>query len=432
MATEDYYMVLEVVQTATPGQVVESYRRLARKLHPDKNPSSDATQAFQLTSLKLGKAYETLKDEGKRRAYDLIYPSITRGRPSPRAEKAPPPQNSESYSEAAQIAALQKSKQERRARWQTTKNSFDSSIFKLQEDIRRLEQGIKNLDSIVAAEAAKRAQENSWGTWLLSSIYKKVEESEEEKERKDRERQERRIEKDMKERRFELKKADLKTKEGLLKRAKEDVDAADLADDRKIAEIQRKIWLRESREREERERIEREKMARERQERQRMEAERMEREREAERERIAQILKEEQQQREKREREAAEALRKQLEEQEMWQKYRDDKLKQFRERYNPPGQSSKADQRSPFQDSASSCRHGGWWAKLQGRSACPECDEVWTYLLQCPGCKRKACPKCQSEIRPRMPHSNARKNQRPPPREKAPSPLFEDFYLYGD
>ena len=136
--------------------------------------------------MKLGQAYETLKDESKRQAYDLIYPSIRRSPPFPRSTQPG------ALSEAEQINALQKSKQERSTRWAIKKNYLDSSIFELRRNIRRLEQEIKNLDSIVAAEAATEAQKNSWGTWLLSPIFGKAEEdSEEEKARKDRERQER-------------------------------------------------------------------------------------------------------------------------------------------------------------------------------------------------------------------------------------------------
>jgi curved DNA-binding protein CbpA len=50
--TEDYYMVLEVAQTATPELIVRSYKRLALKLHPDRNAKQDATEAFQLVSRK--------------------------------------------------------------------------------------------------------------------------------------------------------------------------------------------------------------------------------------------------------------------------------------------------------------------------------------------------------------------------------------------
>lgn len=41
-------MVLEVGPTAPPDVVVRSYRRLALKLHPDRNTKCDATEAFQL------------------------------------------------------------------------------------------------------------------------------------------------------------------------------------------------------------------------------------------------------------------------------------------------------------------------------------------------------------------------------------------------
>ncbi|KAI4228051.1 MAG: hypothetical protein L6R40_008165 [Gallowayella cf. fulva] len=284
--TDDYYMVLEVEQTATLELIVKSYKRLALKLHPDRNTKQNATAAFQL----LGRAYETLKDESQRQAYDLIYPSLTRRPPFPQTTQTsrPPPASTsqpEALNEAAQIAALLKSKQERGAQWRIKKSVFDSSIFELQRGVRQLEQEIKNLDSIVDAEAAIEAQKNSWTTWLLSSISKKAEDTEEEKAHKDRKRQERRIEKDIKERRLVLKQAGLKKEENLFRKAKEEIDAADLSDEGKMRVIQARKWARESRERQEREK--------------------------AERERQANIWKQQQEQREKREREAAEALRKQ-------------------------------------------------------------------------------------------------------------------------
>ncbi|KAH4327640.1 hypothetical protein HBI18_057300 [Parastagonospora nodorum] len=303
---EDYYMILGVEQTAALRLIISSYRRLALELHPDRNPKHDATEAFQRT-LKLGRAYETLKDESKRRAYNLIYPSIIRRRSFPRNTQTPhqPPTSasrSETLCEAAQIVAIQKSKQERSARWHIKSNSFGSSIFELQRLIRRLEQEIKNLDTILAAEAAVEAQKNSWGAWLLSPIYKKAEDSEEEKERKDRARQERRIEKDMKKRRLDSNKADLKTQEILLRTAKEEVDAAIRSDDEKIRVIQARIRAREDHERREREKRERERREKEMQERERQE-----------RERTAKIWKQQQEQWLKREQEAKEASRKQQE-----------------------------------------------------------------------------------------------------------------------
>ncbi|KAF2498963.1 DnaJ-domain-containing protein [Lophium mytilinum] len=399
--TEDYYLVLEVVQTATPELINRSYRRLALKLHPDRNAKHDATEAFQL----LVQAYETLKDENKRRAYDLIYPSITRSRPSPQTTQIPrsPPDwsaQSEALSEAAQIAAFQRSKQERGARWLTKKRVFDSSISELQRDIRRLEQEIRNLDSIVAAEAREEAQKNSWGTWLLSPLYKKAEESEDEKARKDRERQERRIEKDMKERRLGPRKADLEKEQSLFRKAKEEMRAADLIDDTKIRVTQDRMYARETRERQEREK--------------------------AERERVMKIWKQQQEQREKQAREAAEALRQQQAERRAAELKRQEKEARKRQRIIDEHDGTKRFReqrahRNVPKGSTSTCRHGGWWPKVQGRTTCPTCDEIWTFLLQCPGCEMRACPRCQATIRP------VRSYRRAPPEVRTPSPDF-DYY----
>jgi len=46
--TEDYYKVLGVVQTASTELIIRSYKRLALKLHPDRNANQDATESFQL------------------------------------------------------------------------------------------------------------------------------------------------------------------------------------------------------------------------------------------------------------------------------------------------------------------------------------------------------------------------------------------------
>lgn len=63
----DYYEVLEVTRTATADEVKRSYRKLAVKFHPDKNPDDpQAEEKFK----ELGEAYDVLMDEEKRAAYD--------------------------------------------------------------------------------------------------------------------------------------------------------------------------------------------------------------------------------------------------------------------------------------------------------------------------------------------------------------------------
>lgn len=63
----DYYEILGVERTAAGEEIKRSYRRLAVKYHPDKNPDDpQAEEKFK----ELGEAYDVLMDEQKRAAYD--------------------------------------------------------------------------------------------------------------------------------------------------------------------------------------------------------------------------------------------------------------------------------------------------------------------------------------------------------------------------
>ncbi len=66
-AKRDYYQVLEVERGASAEELKKSYRKLAVKYHPDKNPGDKtAEEKFK----ELGEAYEALSDPQKRGAYD--------------------------------------------------------------------------------------------------------------------------------------------------------------------------------------------------------------------------------------------------------------------------------------------------------------------------------------------------------------------------
>lgn len=67
MAKQDYYALLEVSKGASADDIKKAYRKLAMKYHPDRNQGDkEAERKFK----EINEAYEVLKDEQKRAAYD--------------------------------------------------------------------------------------------------------------------------------------------------------------------------------------------------------------------------------------------------------------------------------------------------------------------------------------------------------------------------
>ena len=57
---------------------------------------------------------------------------------------------------------------------------------------------------------------------------------------------------------------------------------------------------------------------------------------------------------------------------------------------------------------ASVCYYDGEWEKLDGGALCPECLDVCTYQLKCPGCEAKACRGCQKAASLKFPHNTGK------------------------
>ncbi len=69
MDFKDYYKILGVERSAAQDAIKKSFRRLAAKYHPDKNPGSKAAEdKFK----EINEAYEVLGDPENRKKYDLL------------------------------------------------------------------------------------------------------------------------------------------------------------------------------------------------------------------------------------------------------------------------------------------------------------------------------------------------------------------------
>lgn len=69
MAKQDYYDLLGVARSAKADEIKKAYRKLAMKYHPDKNQGDkESEKKFK----EISEAYEILKDDQKRAAYDRM------------------------------------------------------------------------------------------------------------------------------------------------------------------------------------------------------------------------------------------------------------------------------------------------------------------------------------------------------------------------
>ncbi|RZC46612.1 hypothetical protein C5167_039559 [Papaver somniferum] len=83
----DYYKILQVDKSASDDDLKKSYRKLAMKWHPDKNPNNkkEAEAKFK----QISEAYEVLSDPQKRAVYDQYGEEGLKGQVPPSGAGAP-------------------------------------------------------------------------------------------------------------------------------------------------------------------------------------------------------------------------------------------------------------------------------------------------------------------------------------------------------
>jgi curved DNA-binding protein len=86
---KDYYKIMGVDKTSTQDEIKTSYRKLARKFHPDVSKEKDAETRFK----DINEAYDVLRDKEKRAAYDQLGSNWKAGQ----SGFTPPPKWQEQY-----------------------------------------------------------------------------------------------------------------------------------------------------------------------------------------------------------------------------------------------------------------------------------------------------------------------------------------------
>lgn len=191
LKTRTFFEMLGIERSATEQQVKEAYFRLAKRFHPDAHHDatlSDLVDQLEAVFIRLGEAYETLKNPRSRADYEERL-----GRQRPRgAGPASAPAGPESAVPAPDLEAERKEAEDavRKAGWYFEKEKFFDAIQLLEPAIEKVEGKVQLRARVLLAKSylknpnwLKRAEEtllavvhddaqNVEAHFLLATIYR--------------------------------------------------------------------------------------------------------------------------------------------------------------------------------------------------------------------------------------------------------------------
>lgn len=336
--------------------------------------------------MKLQNAYDTISDPEKRRVYDLRWPSIrdslwTQQETEKRQTEAAQAEKRRAAEARAKKQQADAARGERLRNLEQSRWRYDQDIFELSRATRKLAADLKRLKELDDEDLRREKERNGWWAYLTSPISGQVKETDEEKQ----EREKKRVDRLASER---IKGSELAQTEARLKKsqdAQRDVDGRITAEKKKAEDEENKA--------KEEARVRRLREA---------EARAM---REA-RERMAEMQRQRAEQAAKEAREAQAARNVREAQERAWEAAA---AAAAERRRREAEERAKAERRAAEEAAAtaaaakksqSTCRHDGWWPKVEGMQLCSTCRTVQNrFALQCPRCKIVACASCQKGLR---------------------------------
>ena len=345
-------------------------------------------------------AWETISDPGKRREYDVKWVHIRRAN------------NIREETEKHQAETF-KAEEKRAAEEKVIlrnleghRSNYENQIFEINRVIRKLATDVKRLQNQDDEQLRKERERNSWWTYLTSPIAgKPAKQTEEQKQQEENGRIQRLNSKRIKEN-------DLARQEASVQSLKDKWEAVN---NKIVALKKRNEDTARAQEAARQERIRKEQEAkRQAEEQERWEkilAEQARRRTEEAAARAAKQAREAQEAREAEERirRDQERLRRDRAEREA-QRSREAQQAWHREHRPPVARAAAQTARNHVTKPATkapstaskktTCRHDGFWPKMQGSHLCDNCHSMQRrFAFQCPGCKMIACANCRQNLR---------------------------------